>query len=93
MSFSVRRRRGFARALVGIAIATVMLPAPLASATTGSDAGSTGSLQSSGLADAVNPDWMGRLPDGDGLAGLSLPGTHDTMASGPPCSHRPRMPT
>ncbi|MFC7450136.1 phosphatidylinositol-specific phospholipase C [Rhodococcus daqingensis] len=82
MMFSVRRR-GFARALMGLAIATVVLPAPLASATTGSDAGSTsGSLQSSGLADAVNPDWMAGLPDGTGLTELSLPGTHDTMASG-----------
>ncbi|SEM33010.1 phosphatidylinositol-specific phospholipase C [Rhodococcus maanshanensis] len=82
MNFSVHRR-GFARALVGLALATVVLPAPLASATTGSDAGSTsGSLESSGLADAVHPDWMAGLPDGAGLAELSLPGTHDTMASG-----------
>ncbi|MGW6375997.1 phosphatidylinositol-specific phospholipase C [Rhodococcus sp. NPDC055112] len=82
MNFSVDRR-GFARALVILTIATVVLPAPLASATTGSDAGSTsGSLESSGLADAVNPDWMAGLPDGAGLAELSLPGTHDTMASG-----------
>nr|WP_246045194.1 phosphatidylinositol-specific phospholipase C [Rhodococcus oryzae] len=82
MTFSVRRR-GFVRAMVGIAIATVVLPAPLASATTGSDAGSTtGSLQSSGLAEAVHPDWMAGLPDAAGLAELSLPGTHDTMASG-----------
>jgi 1-phosphatidylinositol phosphodiesterase len=29
---------------------------------------------------AVNPDWMGRLPDSTGLAALSVPGTHDTMA-------------
>jgi 1-phosphatidylinositol phosphodiesterase len=32
------------------------------------------------LATASNPDWMRGLPDGAGLAALSVPGTHETMA-------------
>jgi hypothetical protein len=32
------------------------------------------------LTSAANPDWMGRLPDGAGLAALSVPGTHETLA-------------
>lgn len=75
-------RRGAVRALVGLVFAAVLIPAPLAVAGTGSATGSdTGSLQSSDLDRASNPDWMSGLPDGVGLSELSLPGTHDTMAS------------
>lgn len=80
-----RRCRG---AFVGLVITAAVLPAPLASAAsagpfTGSlDPGSsTASLAPSGLADADNADWMSALPDDVALPALSLPGTHDTMAS------------
>jgi len=32
------------------------------------------------LGAASHPDWMGALPAGTGLAALSIPGTHETMA-------------
>src|SRR4051812_37020798 len=33
------------------------------------------------LATASNPDWMRSLPDSRSLAAMSVPGTHETMAS------------
>ncbi|GAB3442988.1 hypothetical protein GCM10027570_10640 [Streptomonospora sediminis] len=59
---------------VALAISTtaaMALPAPAALADT---------RHSGDLHLASNPDWMSRLPDGTGLAALSIPGTHDTMA-------------
>ncbi|MGW0175225.1 phosphatidylinositol-specific phospholipase C [Rhodococcus sp. NPDC003322] len=78
------------RSLFALVTALLLIPAPLAAATTGSaDSGSTpalgsssGSVADSGLDRAENPDWMGGLPDDVGLSELSLPGTHDTMAMG-----------
>ncbi|MFD0327787.1 phosphatidylinositol-specific phospholipase C domain-containing protein [Streptacidiphilus monticola] len=40
--------------------------------------GSTGAFNS--LTGGSHPDWMASVPDATGLATLSLPGTHDTLA-------------
>src|SRR6185369_14706240 len=33
------------------------------------------------LSSASHPDWMRGLPDATSLAGLSIPGTHETMST------------
>lgn len=45
---------------------------------TGSAQAASGYCES--LTAASNPDWMGGLPDDTSLAGLSIPGTHDTLS-------------
>jgi hypothetical protein len=60
-------------ALLGASVAALALVA-VPSAASAADA----SYRS--LSTASNPDWMRGLPDAAGLAALSVPGTHETMA-------------
>ncbi|RZU49323.1 1-phosphatidylinositol phosphodiesterase [Krasilnikovia cinnamomea] len=64
------------RALAVFTLITTLVaaPHPAAAATVAADA----SYRT--LSTAHHPDWMRAVPDATGLAALSLPGTHDTMA-------------
>ncbi|TDQ55092.1 phosphatidylinositol-specific phospholipase C [Actinorugispora endophytica] len=73
-----RSGRGAARVALLLVTAALLFLVPLSYAVAAPAAASTG--HSSGLERTSAPDWMGRLPDSANLAGLSIPGTHDSMA-------------
>jgi len=56
------------------------LPVASAASSVGSADLAAGSFGRGDLDTASAPDWMRLLPDSTDLAGLSLPGSHDTMA-------------
>lgn len=66
-----------AGALTAAALAVVGLPSPAAA----QPSNSTDAFNS--MTAESHPDWMSAVPDTTGLAALSIPGTHDTLAIEP----------
>jgi hypothetical protein len=80
VNLSRRAPRIAARAAVALAAAACGV---LASSTPALAQPSSSSSSFNDLTAQTRADWMGRVPDGTSLAGMSIPGTHDTLAIEP----------